>query len=289
MGGCSTPTSTGRASLLRVRAGASSSSSSSSGGPTKAGGRGKSVCRVNGVAVPLKVMRALGGLLVDVNGQSAQATLRTEAAQLRLLDRHAGTSGRRAQFEGLVERARALSREHSKLDSGGAQHEAALQQLVDEVEVLGLQEGESAALRLELRDQERAQAATDRCRRVHSLMSEKGTSGGSGGGVSSSRSGGHLSDPSLFGRLRAILRELQSLEEELEDEGASSGVSNSEGANGSARGAGRHSASEVGSAIALVAEAEKLLRDAGGCVELYASELEFSEQRIQELKQRLRQ
>lgn len=45
---------------------------------------------INGVASSLRVLRALGALLADVNGQHASLALRDAATQLQLLDRIAG-------------------------------------------------------------------------------------------------------------------------------------------------------------------------------------------------------
>jgi DNA repair ATPase RecN len=46
---------------------------------------------INGVASSLRVLRALGALLADVNGQHASLALRDSATQLQLLDSIAGT------------------------------------------------------------------------------------------------------------------------------------------------------------------------------------------------------
>jgi DNA repair protein RecN (Recombination protein N) len=45
---------------------------------------------INGAASSLRVLRALGALLADVNGQHASLALRDSATQLQLLDRIAG-------------------------------------------------------------------------------------------------------------------------------------------------------------------------------------------------------
>jgi hypothetical protein len=45
---------------------------------------------INGVASSLRVLRALGALLADVNGQHASLALKDSAMQLQLLDRIAG-------------------------------------------------------------------------------------------------------------------------------------------------------------------------------------------------------
>jgi DNA repair ATPase RecN len=45
---------------------------------------------INGVASSLRVLRALGALLADVNGQHASLALRDSATQLQLLDRITG-------------------------------------------------------------------------------------------------------------------------------------------------------------------------------------------------------
>jgi hypothetical protein len=42
------------------------------GGDGRRGGKARSVCKINGALVPLKVLRRVGGMLVDVNGQNSQ-------------------------------------------------------------------------------------------------------------------------------------------------------------------------------------------------------------------------
>jgi DNA repair ATPase RecN len=81
--------------------------------------------------------------------------LRTEAAQLEMLDWHAGASSHRGQFTHYAERARAIWRELEELGKGGQREEADLTEFVEEVEALGMDYGEEEALRSELKQQVR--------------------------------------------------------------------------------------------------------------------------------------
>ncbi|MGH2543673.1 MAG: DNA repair protein RecN [Ardenticatenaceae bacterium] len=68
---------------------------------------GRNLCRVNGRAVPLALLRDLVGPLVDIHGQSEHLSLMNPRRHIDLLDRFAGTLPQRAQF---AERASTLRR-----------------------------------------------------------------------------------------------------------------------------------------------------------------------------------
>lgn len=65
------------------------------GGSSRAALRSR--CFVNGAPVTLRALRALGGLLVDLNGQHSSLALREGATQLALLDKVAGCGALVAQ------------------------------------------------------------------------------------------------------------------------------------------------------------------------------------------------
>ncbi|GAQ81284.1 putative DNA recombination/repair protein [Klebsormidium nitens] len=239
------------------------------GGDDRRAGKARSVCKINGALVPLKVLRRVGAMLVDVNGQNSQATLRSEASQLEMLDRHAGASSYREQFAQLTERARAIWREMEELGKGGQREEKELTELVEEVGALGMDYGDEETWRNELKQQEAEQAAADHCRAVHSLMSEAGSSGR---GVSPSGRGG----AGIKGSLRAVVRELQSIVGESDDGEVVTW-------------SGEASGSDVSDALDMVVEAQALLEAAEARVQEFASGLRFSESRALQLKQRLRQ
>jgi DNA repair protein RecN (Recombination protein N) len=66
---------------------------------------GKNTCRINGRAVPLNVLRQLGGQLIDIHGQGEHISLLQPRQHVEFLDRYAALGQPRAEF---AERVRAL-------------------------------------------------------------------------------------------------------------------------------------------------------------------------------------
>lgn len=60
--------------LTREIIGRGKESGAGKGGDERRGGKARSVCKINGAMVPLKVLRRVGAMLVDVNGQNSQAS-----------------------------------------------------------------------------------------------------------------------------------------------------------------------------------------------------------------------
>src|SRR5579884_112888 len=69
---------------------------------------GRSTARINGRTVTAATLATLGGLLVDIHGQSDHLSLLRPALHIDLLDRYAGTLSERAALAQLV-------REHDRL------------------------------------------------------------------------------------------------------------------------------------------------------------------------------
>ncbi|CAI5491018.1 unnamed protein product [Closterium sp. Naga37s-1] len=287
------------------RGGSSSKSGGKSGskGRSSSGSKGRSskarsVCRVNGVVVPLKVLRAVGAALVDLNGQNAQGALRSEGAQLMLLDRFAARWGdgegmekgggkgvgkeregegrtREEEEEGrregeeeeegdeegeeervevgvLLARAQQVWEEQKKLqEAGGEQALMVLQELVDDVERLGLKEGEVEAIREEIKEHERAGRAAESCSRAHGMLEGTGALG------------------VLHGLSKAVeeLREVEEEEQEQEEqEGEEDEGIGRKGKRGGRGGAGgyvqRGRLEDVSAALELLGEAKMLVNRA---------------------------
>ena len=72
---------------------------------------GRSLARVNGVTVRLDVLREVGGLVVDIHGQSEHLSLLKPRQHIYLLDRYAALEDLRAALAGLVSRLRGLRTE----------------------------------------------------------------------------------------------------------------------------------------------------------------------------------
>ncbi|MBM3939520.1 MAG: DNA repair protein RecN [SAR202 cluster bacterium] len=69
---------------------------------------GRTTSRVNGRAVPLHAIKAIGSRLVDIHGQSAHLSLLEPSFQLALLDASAGLQPQRAEVAAVVAEARRI-------------------------------------------------------------------------------------------------------------------------------------------------------------------------------------
>ncbi len=107
------------------------------------GGRSKSW--INGSPVTLAQLRELGELLLDVHGQHAHQSLLRSAAQLALLDEHAGNgSGRRELARAWAEwkREQRTREEAEAMAASALAEQDRLRWIVEELEALAPQPGE---------------------------------------------------------------------------------------------------------------------------------------------------
>jgi len=110
---------------------------------------GRSICRVNGRAVTLALLREVAEGLVDIHGQSEHLSLLRVREHIFLLDRFAGLEPLRARVAGLVEQVRAVRRERIALEQDEkerARRIDLLQYQIAEIEVAHLQPGEEEEL-----------------------------------------------------------------------------------------------------------------------------------------------
>ena len=113
---------------------------------------GRSTARVNGRAVPVSVLAAVGELLVDIHGQGEHLSLFKVAGHIDLLDRFAGTIEQRRVVAALVHRLHAIEAEEARLRSSRYDAERRIGTLrfqIEEIESAHLVEGEEAALEAE--------------------------------------------------------------------------------------------------------------------------------------------
>ena len=102
----------------------------------------RSVARIDGRAIPLRDLQALGPTLVDIHGQSEQLSLLRQARQLELLDEFAGLTASRQDVGALVAERRRVSREMESMtaDERELTREADLLKFqVDEIQSAGLE------------------------------------------------------------------------------------------------------------------------------------------------------
>ncbi|MEO8084447.1 MAG: DNA repair protein RecN [Ardenticatenales bacterium] len=128
---------------------------------------GRSTGRINGRAVPVRALAELGALLVDVHGQSDNASLKRETSHADLLDAFAGLDADRSRLAERVRRYRAAGDELGTLqtDEAALMRRADLLRFqVDEIEAAQLDAVEADALRAErarLANAERLAALAD--------------------------------------------------------------------------------------------------------------------------------
>lgn len=110
---------------------------------------GRSTARVNGRSVPVRALTEIGQLLIDIHGQSDNASLKREAEHVELLDRFGGLLGDRAALAERVGRLRSVRRELDALRGDAeemARRAERLRWQVDEIAQARLKAGEEDEL-----------------------------------------------------------------------------------------------------------------------------------------------
>ena len=110
---------------------------------------GRNVCRVNGRAVSLKVLSAIGRYLVDIHGQTEHLSLMRVGEHVNLLDRYAELWPQRKQVADLVRQLQAVRGELAALrrdERELARRVDLLQYQVGEIEAAHLEVGEDLEL-----------------------------------------------------------------------------------------------------------------------------------------------
>ncbi len=131
------------------------------------GGDGKSACRVNGVAVTAAQLRELGSLLLDIHGQNDGRQLLDEGRHLGYLDGFGRLGAPRAEFDAAYRKWRETSREIERLSMDELEKQRLTDSLsarIEELEHAQLRVGEEEELRscIELmRHSEKLCAAVD--------------------------------------------------------------------------------------------------------------------------------
>lgn len=99
---------------------------------TETGGR----CYVNGVLVPVRILKEIGELLIDVHGANEHQSLTSRARQLELLDRYAGAEVLRGECAAVCEELRMLRTrvEEFNRDLPNSAEAGYLEMLVSEIE-----------------------------------------------------------------------------------------------------------------------------------------------------------
>jgi DNA repair protein RecN (Recombination protein N) len=128
---------------------------------------GRSICRVNGRAVSLAILKEVGQGLVDVHGQSDHLSLLRPREHIFMLDRFADLDAEREQLAGVVRELNAVRRELDGLQRGEREMAQRLDMLtyqINEIAAARLKSGEDKALleeRTRLANAEKLAALTD--------------------------------------------------------------------------------------------------------------------------------
>lgn len=141
---------------------------------------GRSTARINGRAVPARVLAEIAQVLVDVHGQSESASLKREARHLDLLDRHAGLLGLREQVAQHVAELREARSELAALRSDDAEREREAELLafqVEEIASANLSEDEEQELLAESRRLANAEQLALLANRAYAAMVDESGEG----------------------------------------------------------------------------------------------------------------
>ena len=136
---------------------------------------GRTVSRLNGRAVPVSMLRAVGGALVDVHGQGSHLSLLDPRFQMRVLDDFGVLGEQRNAVERAVAETRRVQGELDDADAAirdAEQRRDLLAFQVDEIEAAAPVDGEEDALLRERNVLEHAESVRDACAAAYQALSE---------------------------------------------------------------------------------------------------------------------
>lgn len=135
--------------------------------------QGRTVSRVNGRAVPLSLLRALGERLMDVHSQMEHLSLLNPQRQLDILDSYAGLLEDRAGLADRVSLMRGKERKLRALAGEDARNRRdLLEHQVREIEAANVQPGEDEALRLQSEVLQQAESLREHCYAAYAALYE---------------------------------------------------------------------------------------------------------------------
>ena len=136
---------------------------------------GRTVSRLNGRAVPVSTLRAVGGALVDIHGQGSHLSLLDPRFQMRVLDDFGGLGEHRDSVECAVAEVRRVQGELDESEAAireAEQRRDLLAFQVDEIEAAAPVDGEEEALLRERNVLEHAESVRDACVAAYEALSE---------------------------------------------------------------------------------------------------------------------
>ncbi len=132
---------------------------------------GKSTCRINGVALPLNMVREVTSLLIDIHGQNDNRSLLDSGSHRSLLDDFGNCGQVLEEYKGIYRKMRALEKEAKLLSSSLEERERRL-------ELLNFQIQEINGAKLKVGEDEELEAKRDYLYNVESIVSGAGTAYG---------------------------------------------------------------------------------------------------------------
>lgn len=210
---------------------------------------GRTVCRINGHAVPATVLKTIAAPLVDIHGQSEHLSLMNPRKHVDLLDRFAGTLPLRGQFAEQVAKLRTVREQMLRLAKSStelAQRTDRLGFIVDEIESAALEVDEEETLNQERKVLSNSEKLAQMADEICAILSE---------GVSDDQ-------PPVTAHTAHLLRTLTALAKVD---------------------------STMDETVTQMEQAHSLLDDIGRTLNRYRDNLEFNPARLEEIERRLAQ
>lgn len=135
---------------------------------------GRSIARINGQIVTVGLLGEIGGMLVDIHGQSDHFAIRRKDEQRRILDRYAGLESLVAEVREQVDAVQSVRSRLASLTTGErerAQRRDLLEYQVQEIDEAALQPGEDEVLVQEQRVLGNAEMIREEVLRTVTLLS----------------------------------------------------------------------------------------------------------------------
>ena len=87
----------------------------------KLSAEGKSICRINGIAVPVGIVRQVGALLLAIHGQNDNQEILSPAAHLKMVDTFGKNTAALSAYRSVYEKRRLLMQEIEELETDEAE------------------------------------------------------------------------------------------------------------------------------------------------------------------------
>ena len=136
---------------------------------------GRSRGYINGSPCPQQDLKALGEMLIDIHSQHEHQSLLKTDTHRRLLDAYANASELARQVQLAAQRCRQTEQALQQANDSSEEHRSRIQLLsyqLEELDNLGLQEGELEQLESEQRQLANAELITQSCQQIITLCSE---------------------------------------------------------------------------------------------------------------------